>query len=82
MTEIQPQPVPGDGALAPTTFELLSVIDKHGTQWPAALTGYGLDAVGDAIDREIRAGNLRAGAALTEQGRRWLIDVRARRRLD
>ena len=40
------------------TWGLLSAIDAHGPRWPAAIDGWSVDAVGDAISRETFAGNL------------------------
>jgi hypothetical protein len=72
-------PSPSDNPVP--TWDLLGAIDAHGPSWPAAMDGWGVESVGEAISREILAGNLRDGATLTEQGRRWLVDAKARRRL-
>ena len=70
-----------DGELV-ETLELLTVIDKHGPEWPvAAPPRWGPNETWDAINREVRAGNLRDAGSLTEQGRRYLLEVRARQRL-
>ena len=62
-------------------YELLSLIDKHGSGWPLQAPTWGLNEIGDAISREIVAGNLRDAANLTEQGRRFLIEARVQHRM-
>jgi hypothetical protein len=59
-----------------STFELLENVDRHGQQWPAALSGYTLEAVSTAVGREIMSGNLRDGATLSTQGQAALARLR------
>ena len=64
------------------SYELLALIDREGPRWPATTpASWGPNETWDAIRREVSAGNLRDAETLTEQGRRFVLEVRAQQRL-
>lgn len=55
-------------AALPSTVQLLTAIVRLGTSWPEALVGFSLEAVSEAVRREIAAGLLQDGRTLTARG--------------